>query len=555
MSMKNLKKISVLFLCALCMFFSTVLCSAASQRYSIPEIDDMIIYLPDGMSAITRSSQDTDKYFAVFGLDYNATMQNFQNGDIYLQGMDNSSSFTVTVTMTKTSESQGIGNYNLLDENELAEVRNNFLSQNEYTSCTPDSTDKIVWLNFNTNVNNNGKFIKAYQANTVYDGMSVNITLQRNEGDVTSDDYAVFAGIVSSVSFLKAGSSNSLTPYIIIGAVVLAIFVVVLIIIFTKYAKKRSKRTQNDKIINELANKYSLNRGKSSDDSKKQSRSNHTSIDSDNIAHAEIEYPDNDFDNSEDDELLGANENEDIDTYAQTIEPKESLNDSENIYNISSHSQEADEKTDEVLPLFNDNSQEDDEGEFTAVSDEDEYDDYNNDEELVRQETKHAKFYDSDDFFEEAPKKTMGVISSKEIQNAEDYDVINEVEKRVSEVETEHGESKSSFTEILKKSGNGLKSFGIHFGYFCTNMSRMIERRSAAKKRRKAEEERRERARMRAARERQQRREMQNGGLVQVHSRTEHRAPQNRRSTSQRSNSQSGQNSRNRHSNSTQRRR
>ena len=332
--------------------------------------------------------------------------------------------------------------------------------------------------------------------------------------------------------------------------------VVILIIIFTKYAKKRSKRTQNDRIIEELANKYSLNREKSSAYSNEQSKNNYILSDKDNITDAEIEYADNDIDASEDDEFFVDKDNEVINIYTNTAEPEKAMKDHENTEDISSHTQDTDEKINEVLPSFGNDFQEDNtEVEFTAVSDEDEYKDYNNDEELVRQEAKHTKFYDSDDFFEEAPKKTMGVISSKEIQDADDYDVINEVEKRVSEVEAENGSSKASFADILKKAGSGLKSFGIHFGYFCTNVSRMIKRKYAAKKRRKAEEERRERARMMEARERQQRREMQDAGLVRVHSRTERRTPQNRRSTSQRSNSQSGQNSRNRHSNSTQRRR
>ena len=79
----------------------------------------------------------------------------------------------------------------------------------------------------------------------------------------------------------------------------------------------------------------------------------------------------------------------------------------------------------------------------------------------------------------------------------------------------------------MKKVGGGIKSFGVHCGYFCTNVSRMIKRKHAMKKRQKAEEERRERARQRAERQRAQRREMENGGLVQVHSRSESRTAQN----------------------------
>ena len=167
-------------------------------------------------------------------------------------------------------------------------------------------------------------------------------------------------------------------------------------------------------------------------------------------------------------------------------------------------------------------------------ADENDEEDYNNDEELVREEAKRVKFRDSDDFFEEAPKKTMGVISSKEIRDAEDFDVINEVEERVKEVEKPSQNAGKSFVEAMKKVGGGIKSFGVHCGYFCTNVSRMIKRKHAMKKRQKAEAERRERARQRAERQRAQRREMENGGLVRVHSRSESRPAQNRRPVQQR---------------------
>ena len=48
------KKITAI-LCALILIFcSAAVCGAASKRYTVKELDDMILYLPDDMSAITR---------------------------------------------------------------------------------------------------------------------------------------------------------------------------------------------------------------------------------------------------------------------------------------------------------------------------------------------------------------------------------------------------------------------------------------------------------------------------------------------------------------------
>ena len=571
MKVTKVKKITAVLCALICAIGSTFICSAASQRYTINEIDDMVIYLPDDMTAITRSSQNTDRYFSVFGLNYDTTMQNFKNGDIYLQGMDSMSSVTVTVTMTKTADSNSIGNYNLLEADKLSQVSSNFLSQSEYTSCTPDMSGKIVWLNFDTNVTSNGLSIRAYQANTVYDGMSVSITLQRNSGNVTPEDYATFTEIVSSVSFLKESSIGSMIPYIIIGASVFVILLIIILIIIVKHIKKRRKKNRNDRILEELAGKYTSKRRskpaqenseysvyedekfeESENDSEEEYRIDKTEIDSEDFFKG-VEQNENEdvkiykpsereVDDSEIEEILNFKRMSDKKAAA---EAEESL--AEVVYSNSSHAdkteiedteesaepetaeeaptEEVKEKTDMVAEL--------EDGLF-GEADENDEEDYNNDEELVREEAKRVKFRDSDDFFEEAPKKTLGVISSKDIRDAEDFDVINEVEERVKEVEKPSQNAGKSFVEAMKKVGGGIKSFGVHCGYFCTNVSRMIKRKHAMKKRQKAEEERRERARQRAERQRAQRREMENGGLVQVHSRSERRPAQNRRPVQQR---------------------
>lgn len=581
MKVTKVKKITAVLCALLCAIGSTFICSAASQRYTINEIDDMVIYLPDDMTAITRSSQNTDRYFSVFGLDYDTTMQNFKNGDIYLQGMDSMSSLTVTVTMTKNADSNSIGNYNLLEADKLSQVSSNFLSQSEYTSCTPDMSGKIVWLNFDTNVTSNGLSIKAYQANTVYDGMSVSITLQRNSGNVTPEDYAAFTEIVSSVNFQRESSIGSMIPYIIIGASIFVILLIIILIIVVKHVKKRRKKNRNDRILEELAGKYtSKRRNRPAQEHSEYSvyedekfeedeyKIDKTEIDSEDFFKG-VEQSDNEdvkiyksserkIDDSEIEEILNFKRMSDKKAAAKA---EESL--AEVVYSNANHT-DNEEKTETKTETEIENTEEIAESEHAeeaptedvkdktnmvseledglfGEADENDEEDYNNDEELIRQEAKRVKFKDSDDFFEEAPKKTTGVISSKEIRDAEDFDVINEVEERVKEVEKPSQNAGKSFVDAMKKVGGGIKSFGVHCGYFCTNVSRMIKRKHAMKKRQKAEAERRERARQRAERQRAQRREMENGGLVRVHSRSESRTAQNRRPVQQRRPSSSQQ--------------
>ena len=115
----------------------------------------------------------------------------------------------------------------------------------------------------------------------------------------------------------------------------------------------------------------------------------------------------------------------------------------------------------------------------------------------------------------------MGVISSREIEEAEEYDVIGEVEQRAEELEKETPTAGESFSKAMKKVGGGFKSFFTHCGYFATNVRREIKRSRARKKRKKAEEERRRQHAERRQQSRERRRT--DGGLVQVRSRGERR--------------------------------
>ena len=693
MKFKSLKKASAVLLCALITLAGVLNVFAAGQTYSIPEASNMQITLPEDMTAVTRSADANDKYFSLFGIDYNSTMQRFEASNIYLQGMNSSSDLTVTVSVQTTDQSTQLVNYNQLESDKLSEVARNFLSQTEYTACTVDqAVSNVVWLEFNIRVNESGSLIQAYQANTVYEGKSVNITLQRNGGNVTAQDYEIFSGIVKSAEFGKLAIfnlSNPMMPYILIGAGVLLILIIVFIIIIVRTSKRRKKKSKNDKILEELAGKYTSNRpepkrgGRYSADETSANTTVQTdtadnSYDLDNFDRTERKKPEPEkqgrrYSDDEIDALLGddrkdngekanftqalpeAEEEQERakdDTLSKTDQVSEFFEDEpaqpeENTSStkkfdfpdksgeigfaaaaagaviaadeaqnteetVGEEAQEETESSPEVIenteakPVLaepeaeetaevteekaeevqeeaaEENQEEpseepeaeteeipeaefvDEAGETGAPEqtvkiygekpgrderknslreeiknaikvfesdEEDEDEQYNNDEVLVRAEAKRTKFADSNDFFDEAPKRVMGVISSKDIQNAEEYDVIGEMERRADEFEKEPPKKGEKFKGVVKSIAGGIKSFFVHCGYFITNVRREIKRKKALKKRQQYEEDRKRRARERAER---QRRQAENGGLVQVHKRTDRKPPQRRPGSGQR---------------------
>lgn len=597
MNRKITKRFTALLLAVLLCAAACLTVFADSKTYTVKECDNLQITLPDNMTAITRSSEANDGYFSLHSLDYNKVMSDFQNGDIYLQAMDNVETITVSLSCLETEESQSIGNYNKLTAGDLDQVARNFISESggevSYNAATLDEAGKeIVWLYFNmTGKDHNGDSFRQYQANTVYDGKSVSVTLYRNGGDVAVEDYAILAGIVSTVKFHEENKPflSDMMLYIIIGGVVLAIILLIIILAIVKKSKKRKKKNQNDKIIQELAGKYQTRQSNTtySDDED----DNYTDVSSYNETDAQESYEadtaaekDYDLDAFDDDIADRKYSDADIARLLGDIEDDENFIDT--LPATQADSDEASEVRDSVIveadaisEFFEDEPEETEpaqapvaeepaisaypeipaeefaveempdeipaepaptEDEKEADSDDEpdesdteevdeEFEEYSSDEVLVREESNQEKFKNSSDFFEEAPKKIMGVISSKEIEEAEEYDVIGEVEQRAEAIEKEPPKKGEGFSKAMKAIGGGLKSFGVHCGYFAANVKRSVKRKRAMNKRKKAEEERRRRQMERRQQQRavKERRRDENG-LVQVHRRDDRR-PNNRR--------------------------
>lgn len=535
---KSIKRVFSILVCAMLVVCTTVICNAAGSKLKIKELDDMTVQLPDNMLGITRDSESTDKYFSVFGLDYDKTMTDFKSSDIYMQAMDNRATTTVTVTMTSNSDSEGIKNYNLLSEEKLYKVRDNFISQGEYISCTPDQVDEIIWLLFDLNVSNGDSKIKAFQANTVYDGMSINVTIQHNGGNVTSADYQTLQSIISTINFTsKADPNGSFTAYVYIGIIVLVIVLFIIVMLAGKGSKKKIKKSKNEQILRELTDKYKTD--------KTSTRKTNTDIVNIHNSYEELNEYENDSYNAQDlnDYYKDTDEEEKVKIYekpsvsddeiaAIVSESKARFKAEENSVEMIEKEEtfEEEPKSNEAVvqePTYSVENIE--ENVLEAFDDEEDFE-LEDEEELRKEAEKNTvdDFDDGYDFFEEKPRRIVGIIDvdSSDLKNAVDYDVLSEEEKRAVEVETSSDKEKTdSFIEVAEKIGVGIKNFFVHCGYFCTNVTRLIKRKHNAKKRRKAELERRERERIRRQQAAARR---DKNGLVKVHSATQRPQSQQR---------------------------
>jgi|GEM_PF-4308078 len=114
-----------------------------------------------------------------------------------------------------------------------------------------------------------------------------------------------------------------------------------------------------------------------------------------------------------------------------------------------------------------------------------------NDKEIPsREELKKQTFNDSSDFFEEAPDRLSGVVTSQEL------DALTAPE------DAQEPQRKQYAAAVAQRLGGSVKSAGVHVGYFVTNIGRAVKRRRELSKRQKAGEERRRRQMERRRQER-----------------------------------------------------
>lgn len=513
---------------------------ATDTSYYIEELK-MNIDLPEEMVAVTRQSPETDKYYSLFGIDYETSIAEFERENIYLRGMYQDSSKVLNVTMLSDDQSQRIGDYNNLDDNQLVDVENVLLQQESYTSCTIERYDDNIYMNLQYTTEVNGNTVYATQYNTVVEGNYINITLiPANGQQLTAEDYQMLNKVISSVSFSSKNANFFMSllenPIVMICVCVVAVVgvCVILTIIIRKGKKRRKKakkaerKEKNQELIQELAQEFSIG-------------ANNADY---NESYTE-EYKEADYSQYESqgeetaDDILEQIKREKAKEEAQRTQlysrpvaevPKEENVDVDSIkvYVGDEVPEETDETVEEesaqsypvineektVLRLVTNDDEDEDE----------EYDEYEEDEEEEEEIFGSEESFDqSDDYFDEG--LDTDIYSRDTVEDEDEYE-----EKRPA-MNTGVAKEKAKTAGAVVLNGlliflNGVKSFFVHLGYFFTNLTRMIKRaykkhkyQKAQQQKRREQEEARRRRQENLRRKQQRQREMEENGLVKVRSR------------------------------------
>lgn len=567
MMRKGYRGFSAIFAVLILLSVSCFSVFSAENHYYIKELK-MSMDLPDNMSAITRESPETDRFFSLFGLDYTETMNSFKSNNIYLQGMyeDNSKIFTVTMISDKNSKS--VGNYSDLSDEQLIDVENSFLAEKEYTSCTVQKYNDYVFMKLQFNAQSDGQTVNATQCNTIIDGNNITLTLQPEKGsELTNEDYQAIDSILKSVEFDGHGMFepqnliNNPTLWIV---AIMAVFIIVLFVLLLinnkvkkrrKDIKRKDKKIKNQQVLMELAKEYSSKpvvlKKNHTNDVLKTAQISETPV---SESGETVEDVITQFRNSKDFEEINrknvVSENEKSEKKNNTItfnaedktvlkiitpenETKTNMTEENTSEKIKTEVQQSDlnNSSDEITKETYQNEYDFSEDEIVQ-----EYKEYDEDEQNIEYIEDNPiigseeSFDQSEDYFDET--LDNDIYSRKTVDDEDNYEK-NYVNSRINRIDKETVRKKAKTAGAVILNGiliflNGVKTFLIHLGYFCTNLFRLIKRNIKRYRQRKAEMlRRRQQEEAKRRREENLLRKQRNvlkdaNGLIKVHSRNEY---------------------------------
>ena len=269
MKRKRAGRLASLALCVMMTAASCLTAFADGGTIVLEECDNLEITLPDNMSAVTRTSESTDRYYTRHNLSYVDVQRAFLEGEIYLQAMDNDNNVTLTLSYLDT-EAQ---DFDELSDEELSEVAGRFVgsisNEVQYNTSTQDQAGtEMPWIFFNLTVTDpEGNKTSQYQATTVENGKNITLTLYRNGGDVDPGDYQTLEAIARTVTLPGEPFYKNRMFWIIAGSALAFIIILIIIIaVSAKRAKNRKAQDKNDKILEELAGKYQSRQGGTAED-------------------------------------------------------------------------------------------------------------------------------------------------------------------------------------------------------------------------------------------------------------------------------------------------
>ncbi len=202
MRKKGLSAILSVVLCVVIILCCGVSASALDDKYTIDELG-LSIKIPKKYFVVTRTLERDDEVFSQLKLDYDETMTAFSAADIYLQAISDDGLLKITLTEISDENSKAVNNYSELSEIERKQVLESFMNSGSYTSGVELKHNGNIYFDMAFSTPVKDSVIYCYQCHTVINGMNINLTLQKNEEEMTADEIKIVTDMANTISFDK----------------------------------------------------------------------------------------------------------------------------------------------------------------------------------------------------------------------------------------------------------------------------------------------------------------------------------------------------------------
>ncbi|MBR2714681.1 MAG: hypothetical protein IKB73_00545 [Ruminococcus sp.] len=226
-------------------FASVISVGAIDEKYKIDELG-LSLKVPKEYTTITRTTEESNEAFKTLSLDYNETMTAFYAADIYLQSVSSDQSFKITLAQTSDDNSKAINNYSDLSTSQRETILNAFLADDMYTNGVLVKHHGYSFLDLSFTQHAQSGVIYGYQCHTVVNGMNINLTLQKNDEELTQEEIKIVTNVADSIDFGKIKSGGGFDWLRLFIWVLVIIILVILGRYFYKMYKVRmeSKKPQ-----------------------------------------------------------------------------------------------------------------------------------------------------------------------------------------------------------------------------------------------------------------------------------------------------------------------
>lgn len=208
----------------------------------------MSLKIPKNFTVVTKDLERTDPVFSDAGLDYDETITAFNAAHIYLQAFDPDRTYKVTLTVLSDDNSKSINNYSDLTPQQREEILNNYLSDAMCTSATELKHGGNIFFDITLEEGSEEHPIYINQCNTVINGQNINLTLQKNDESILSDEAKVLTNIANSMSFDKITLNNAGPSFewwrFLLWIVILAALSVGISFAYKQYNLSRKKKLE-----------------------------------------------------------------------------------------------------------------------------------------------------------------------------------------------------------------------------------------------------------------------------------------------------------------------